>query len=120
MKPTERTLKERTRAGKTWTEARYWGFIRSALRMAWQKYPVKWQVKKSASRPSQLTDKRTKFEYQCSLCKGWFKGKEAEVDHVEPAGRLKNYHDLPGFVARLFCEKDNLRVLCKACHKDVT
>ena len=109
--------KEKARAGGTWTEARYWSFIRSALRMAWQKYPVKWQVKKAAARPSQLNDKRTKFEYQCSECGGWFKGKETEVDHIEPAGELKSYEDLPRFVENLFCEADNLRVLCKKCHK---
>jgi 5-methylcytosine-specific restriction endonuclease McrA len=107
----------KTRAGGTWSEARYWSFIRSALRLAWQKYPVKWQVKKAASRPSQLDDKRTKFEYQCSGCGEWFKGVDCEVDHIQPAGELKAYDDLPCFVRNLFCEADNLQVLCKTCHK---
>ena len=32
----------------TWTEARFWSFIRSALRYAWNKYPVKFEVLKEA------------------------------------------------------------------------
>lgn len=108
---------ERTHAGGTWTKARYWTFIRSALRKAWSKYPVKYQVLQEARRPSQLDDKRTKWQYQCNNCKGWFKTKEVQVDHIESAGSLKDYDDLPSFVSRLFCEKDNLQVLCHSCHK---
>jgi len=33
-----------------------------------------------------------------------------------PAGTLTCAQDLPGFVERLFCEVDNLQVLCEACH----
>jgi 5-methylcytosine-specific restriction endonuclease McrA len=29
---------------------------------------------------------------------------------------LKTYNDLPAFVKNLFCEEDNLQVLCKPCH----
>lgn len=108
------------RAGGTWTEARYWAFIRSALRRAWAKYPVRFQVLQKARRPYTGEDKRTKWEYNCAKCNGWFKSKEVEVDHVESAGSLKSYEDLGGFCKRLFCEEDNLRVLCKSCHKQVT
>ncbi|QDP52401.1 MAG: hypothetical protein Unbinned96contig1001_18 [Prokaryotic dsDNA virus sp.] len=107
----------KTRAGGTWTEARYWSFIRSALRRSWSKYPVRFQVLQDARRVYTGIDKRTKWEYECADCKGWFKTKEVEVDHIESAGSLKKYEDLAGFCERLFCEKDNLRVLCKPCHK---
>ena len=33
-----------------------------------------------------------------------------------PAGTLTCGGDLPGFVERLFCEVDNLQVLCESCH----
>jgi 5-methylcytosine-specific restriction endonuclease McrA len=33
---------------------------------------------------------------------------------------LKCYDDLPSFVSNLFCEADNLQVLCKSCHKTKT
>jgi 5-methylcytosine-specific restriction endonuclease McrA len=110
-----RILKKRTRAGKLWTEARYFQFIRSALRQATMKYPVIAQYKKDNRRT--VTGKRHKFEYKCVECKKWKQGKQCAVDHIEPAGSLKSYEDLPGFVARLFCEADNLQILCDVCHK---
>lgn len=54
------------------------------------------------------------------MCKEWFPNKETEVDHIVPAGSLRSFEDLPGFVERLFCSKDGLRLLCKTCHKGVT
>jgi len=108
---------ERTRAGGTWTEARYFSFIRSALRLASSKYPVKFQVKAAARRNKpEGVEGRHHFEFQCKECDGWFPDKEISVDHIEPAGSLKKYEDLPGFVERLFCEADNLQVLCDGCH----
>ena len=103
-----------------WTTSRYFSFIRSNLRRAWSKYPIKFAVKLAARRDNQSENKRLKYEYQCSECKGWFPDKEVEVDHVVPCGSLKSYEDLPGFVSRLFCSKDNLRVVCKPCHKVFT
>ena len=73
-----------------------------------------------AQRPYKGLDKRTKWEYTCADCNEWFKTKEVEVDHIVPAGSLKDYSDLAGFCERLFCEADNLRVLCKPCHKKRT
>lgn len=110
----------RTRAGNTWTESRYFQFIRSALRQAWSRYPVRHQVLNRASRPYKGKDKRRKKEYQCSQCDNWFMQKEVEVDHVEPCGTLKSYNDLPRFVSTLLCEEDNLRVVCKPCHRKIT
>jgi hypothetical protein len=42
--------------------------------------------------------------------------KEVSVDHIIPAGSLRSFSDLPQFVEILFCEADNLQVLCHACH----
>lgn len=110
---------ERTHAGKTWTKSRYFSYIRSCLRRSWSRYPVRFQVLAKASRPYKGEDKRRKKEYQCKICNKWFMQKEVEVDHITPCGSLKEYDDLPRFVATLFCEEDNLRVLCKPCHKEV-
>lgn len=43
-----------------------------------------------------------------------------EVDHIIPAGSLKSYEDLPGFVERMFVGEDKLQVVCKSCHKAKT
>jgi 5-methylcytosine-specific restriction endonuclease McrA len=113
-------LVKKTKAGGTWTSARYFSFIRSALRRAFVKYPVRYQALEKARRLSELSDKRTKWEYQCNHCKKWFKQKDIQVDHIKECGSLKTYRDLPRFVKTLFCEAGNLQVLCKPCHKGKT
>ena len=103
-----------------WTRARYFSFIRSALRRASVKWPPIHEARKRARRAYKGPDKRRKWEYQCEKCGRWFDGKGTQVDHIVPAGTLRGYDDLPGFVERLFCESDRLRVLCLACHKKLT
>ena len=111
---------EKTRCGKTWTEARYWGFIRSALRRAFTRYPVNYQCRNAAKRPYKGPNKLQKNEFQCGVCKEWFIQKATQVHHLVECGSLKSYSDLPGFVERLFCEVDNLQVVCKTCHSRIT
>lgn len=49
-----------------------------------------------------------------------FMQKQTQVDHIKECGSLRAYSDLPGFVERLFCEKDGLQIVCKPCHKEKT
>ena len=103
---------EKTRNGNTWSEARYFGFIRSSLRSAFTKWGPKHAAKKLA--------KVAYNQYECADCNEIFGSKDVEVDHIVPAGSLKCYDDLPGFVERMFCEVDGFQVLCKTCHQDKT
>jgi 5-methylcytosine-specific restriction endonuclease McrA len=107
-------LKPRTWAGKTWTKARYFQFIRSALRQAFQRYPVKQKVK-NANRTA-VTGKRHKWLYTCAECAEEFMDKEVQVYHIIPAGSLNDFDDLPSFVKRLYCEPEDMQILCKPCH----
>jgi 5-methylcytosine-specific restriction endonuclease McrA len=100
----------------TMTESAFWGFIRSALRQKSRWWKPITQCKQKARRAYKGPNKRQKFEYQCSQCKEWHAEKNINVDHIIPAGTLKCANDLPGFVERLFCEADNLQVLCSGCH----
>jgi 5-methylcytosine-specific restriction endonuclease McrA len=98
------------------TESGFWSFIRSGLRQKsrWWK-PIS-ECKLKARRLYKGPSKRQKFEYQCNSCKLWFPEKQINVDHICPAGSLNSAQDLPGFVERLFCEQENLQVLCEECH----
>lgn len=107
----------RTRAGNTWTEARYFSFIRGLLRQGFRRYPVKYQVK---NRNRRQREGKRGYDYQCGSCGGWFGGTSVEVDHIEPAGSLRSFADLPNFVEKLFCEEDKLQLLCKSCHLEKT
>jgi len=106
----------KTRAANTMTEAGFWSYIRSILRNKTRFWPPIKYVKLNARRAYKGPNARQKFEYQCNQCKEWFPEKQINVDHICPAGSLNSAQDLPGFVERLFCEADNLQVLCAACH----
>lgn len=111
--------KPRPRAGGEWTEAQFWGFVRSSLRRASRRWaPIARQCHEQVKRAYEGTNKRQKWEYQCAMCGDWFPRKETQVDHIVPCGSCKTADDLPGFVSRLFCETDGLRVVCKPCHDD--
>jgi len=111
-----RKLKPRTRNGGSWTEARFWGFLRSGVRgisVRWR--PIQ-KAKEDSRRSYSGPDKRRKWEYQCSGCGQWHAGKSVKVDHVVPCGSLRSWDDLAVFCERLFCEQDGLQVLCLSCH----
>jgi 5-methylcytosine-specific restriction endonuclease McrA len=106
----------KTRNAGTMTESAFWSFIRSALRQKSRWWKPITQTKMNARRAYKGPNKRQKFEYQCVHCTKWFPEKKINVDHIHPAGSLNCANDLPGFVERLFCESDNLQVLCESCH----
>lgn len=103
-----------------WTQAKFWGFLRSALRRASDRFPPKQEAKKLHRRPYKGSNTRQKWEYQCVQCKKWFKDKEVEVDHIIPTGTLRSFDDLPEFCRKLFCGIEHYQILCKECHKKKT
>lgn len=110
----------RTRAGGEWTEAAFWGFLRSNLRLASRKWGPRKKALEIARRPNQSSNKRLKWEVQCCDCMNWFPQKEVQVDHKEPCGALTNWDEFKTFAERLFCEVECLAVRCKACHQEKT
>lgn len=115
-----KTSTPKTRNAGTMTESAFWSFIRSALRQKSRWWKPIAEAKAKAKRKYKGPNKRQKFEYQCAECLNWFPDKKINVDHIVPAGTLRCANDLPGFVERLFCEVDNLQVLCTTCHDKKT
>lgn len=106
----------KNRNAGTMTEAQFWQFIRNALRrrsIVWK--PIN-KARELAKRRYTGPNKRQKYEYQCANCKKFYKGTQICVDHIIPVGSLTKSYDLPHFVETLFCEIDNLQVLCIDCH----
>ncbi len=125
-----RQMVARTRNGGTWTESEYWTRICNALRKTFAAWKPMQEALKAARRPSQRADRPLlKFEYRCAHCGAWFPLKEAgsegkklvHVDHITPAGRMRSFDDLPGWIARL-TEEDpaKYQVLCVAHHIEKT
>ena len=120
-KPIKKTSRvPKTRNAGTMTESAFWSFIRSALRQKSRWWKPITECKMKARRPYKGPNKRQKFEYLCNSCNRWFPEKQINVDHIVGAGSLNCGQDLPGFVDRLFCEQDNLQVLCTTCHDHKT
>lgn len=114
--------------GGKWTPARFHSFIKSALRAASNKWPPKYEVKKEA-----------RVERGVYRCAGYGRPahnvpaslppkegnkrriNNAVVDHklpvIDPETGFTTWDDV---IARMFCEKENLQVLCAECHAKKT
>ena len=102
----------RTRNGGTWTEAQYWGRLRSAFRQTFR-----WWVPAKQA----LNAARVGKQYRCARCLRLFGRKAVEVDHRVPCGSLRCLEDVAPFLARLTPESPNAyQVLCVACHASKT
>jgi len=93
-----------------------YSMIRSALRRAWLRFPARSEALKKARRVYNGPNNRQKWEYKCKMCKKWFMQKEVQVDHIKPCGTFKEEKDWATFGPTLFCDTDNLQILCKPCH----
>jgi hypothetical protein len=101
----------------TQTESQWLAWIRSALRSKWLRWRPRSEALILARRPYKGEKKSQKWEYKCAICSGWFGLKECEVDHhPRSAGSILSVKDIGEFCNNLFCEVDNLRVVCKECH----
>lgn len=102
-----------------WTRARFNSFITSALRSASRKWPPKYSTLAAAKRGKQVNKSsgRLAEHYKCASCLGDFPAKQVQVDHIKPMGVGRSWDD---FINELYCEADNLQVLCKECHAKKT
>ena len=105
-----------------WTPARFHSFIKSALRSASIRWPVKYGVLKEAAVGKQINQAsgRMAEHYKCNACNNIFPRKEVEVNHKEPVVPLTGFVSWDDLIDRMFCEKEGLEVLCKPCHKNQT
>lgn len=98
-----------------WSKARYFAFIRSALRSAHMRYPAaqRYLHSKAYKAPAGM---RAKFLVDCEICGKAVAKSKADKDHIIPAGRLNDYGDIGDFARRLFTDFDGYQLLCDACH----
>jgi 5-methylcytosine-specific restriction endonuclease McrA len=106
-----------------WTEARFRAFIISALRAYMKRFPPKWKALKAAS-IGRIINKRSgrlAEHYKCAGCTDNFVARDVQVDHIEPVvSPQEGFQDWWTYMNRLYCEAENLQVLCKPCHKQKT
>lgn len=108
-----------------WTEARFSAFTKGLLRAGMQRWGPKHTVKKEAW--------VSRGVYRCvGHKKRWHhvsvtikvKGKRVNnvfVDHITPViDPLVGFESWDATIQRMFCDSDNMQVLCKVCHDKKT
>ena len=110
----------KVRCAGQWTEARYTTFVKNLIRSGSRKWA-----------PTQLCIKNARVSrgiYLCACCKEHVtasvvcpdKGKRVKniiVDHIAPViDPAVGFTTWDSFISGIFCELDNLQLICRACH----
>lgn len=113
---------DKCRCGDRWTEARYRSFIKGTLRSATRKWaPLADVLKKARVRRGFYLCNGCKQHVPASIKVGSKRVKNAVVDHIEPiVDPAVGFTTWDDCIERMFCEADNLQVLCKECHDKKT
>ena len=116
IKPSRRVKVARTRNAGQWTEAAYWGNLRSGLRRLFRFWKPA-NAALLAARISYPGRRGRKWAFLCADCQKLFVRDDVQIDHRVPVGSLKCLADLPGFVERLTPERpEDFQILCLDCH----
>lgn len=98
--------------------------IKSALRRAFTRSDIYRGVAAAARVPHYDPDSPRCLKYsKCAVCLKIEKTWKTEVDHLDPVvpvTKTLEQMDMDELVARVFCAKDRLRVLCHFCHDSAT
>ena len=58
-----------------------------------------------------------KVMYKCYICQQVHPRENTQVDHVIPVIAIEGFNDWNEYIDSLFCSVDNLKAVCKQCHK---
>ena len=108
------------RNGGDWTDSKFKSFITSALRAASRRWPPKYKALKQAfvGRKVNVKTNKLAMHYQCITCEGEFVATDVQIDHIHPVvDPKKGFISWDVYIDRMFCEIENLQVMCKKCHK---
>lgn len=90
----------------------HWPEMNEALKLAKVKVPIGTNKNGTV---------KYKVKIRCSCCEELFDGRpNVEIDHIDPVVNITGFIDWNSYINTLFCSVENLRVLCKDCHDDVT
>lgn len=87
--------------------------VRSAIRKSWMKSDVKLAYLYSRTIPDMDNTTRTKWLYECEICKGMFKENEVQCDHVDGNHSFTKVEDFQNYFDNiLMVGFDGLQLLC--------
>lgn len=110
--------KEKTRASGTMTESAFITFVKGHLRRAsrfWK--PITDTIKNARVRKGVYLCNGCKQEVPASVVIDGKRVKGVFCDHINPVVDPETgFSGWDSFVNNLYCEQDNLQLLCKSCH----
>ena len=104
----------------SWTPGRVRSFITAVLRSGSRRWPPRYETLNDAKTEKKINAStgRLAQHFRCSSCLAEFPSKQVQIDHRNPVvDPVVGFVSWDTFIERLFCDKDNLQVLCKPCHK---
>lgn len=112
----------KTRNGGTWTEARFKGFVMSALRRTTMRWgPIATCLKRARTGRNEYTCAECRTTVPSTIKVDGRRVKFIHVDHIQPIIDPEiGFEGWDVLVDRLFCEADNLQALCGTCHEEKT
>jgi len=112
-------VSDKTRCGGQWTEARFKSFIKGQLRAATVKWPpIQNVVKQSVTRRGFKMCACCDQEVPVTIVVDGKRMKNTFCDHISPIVPVTGWVSWDDCIERMFCEEENLQILCKACHDD--
>lgn len=115
---------EKTRCSGKWTEAKFNSFIKGNLRRCTMKWgPIGECLKNATTRRGFKLCAGCGEEVPVTIKKEGARGrtKNVHVDHITPIISVEEgFTTWDDVVDRMFCELDNLQVLCSKCHDEKT
>lgn len=111
---------EKVRCNNQWTQARFNSFIKNNLRNATRKWqPISDCLKKARTRRGFYLCNGCKEEVPASAIIDGKRIKNIAVDHIDPIiDPAVGFTTWDECIDRMFCEQDNLQILCYTCHKE--
>ena len=104
---------------KSWTDAKFKGWIISLLRRGTMRFPPRNDALRTAKTDKKINAAtgRMAQHFKCAVCLQDYSAKNVVVDHINPVVLPGiGFIDWNTYIERMFCSVENLQVLCKTCH----
>lgn len=104
------------------TEAKFVGWLQSAMRQVWSRHPSRLTlIKRKQVMLHANGAKKPTWHIQCFDCQKFVKVKEIEVNHKKQVGGLIKLADRHRFMDNLLLvQPEDLELLCHECHGIIT